>query len=76
MHTGGGGANALYSSLPGGYWSAGQYVTLCKNYNIGKCTNQAGNCTLPTGTKAHHLCAAKKANGDVCKEQHPAYDHK
>jgi hypothetical protein len=77
-HNGGGngGGNPLYSSLPGGYWTPNGYVIICKRFNLGDCKNSANNCTLPTGAKAHHQCAARKANGDICKEQHAYVDHK
>jgi hypothetical protein len=73
---GGGGGNPLYNSIPGGYWTPTGYVILCKRFNLGSCTNAAANCALPTGAKAHHLCAGRKANGDICKEQHAYIDHK
>jgi len=76
-HTHSSGNNAaMYGTLPGGYWTPTGYVVLCKNYNIGVCKNGAQSCYLPSGTQAAHLCAAKKANGDICKEQHAAIDHK
>jgi hypothetical protein len=75
-HGGGGGGNPLYNSIPGGYWTPTGYVILCKRFNLGNCKNAANNCALPTGQKAHHLCAGKKANGDICKEQHAYVDHK
>jgi hypothetical protein len=73
---GGGGGNPLYNSIPGGYWTPSGYVILCKRFNLGNCKNSANNCALPTGAKAHHLCAGRKANGDICKEQHAYVDHK
>jgi hypothetical protein len=73
---GGGGGNPLYNSIPGGYWTPTGYVILCKRFNLGSCKNAAANCALPTGAKAHHLCAGRKANGDICKEQHAYIDHK
>jgi hypothetical protein len=75
-HGGGGGGNPLYNSIPGGYWTPTGYVILCKRFNLGGCKNAANNCALPTGQKAHHLCAGRKANGDLCKEQHAYVDHK
>jgi hypothetical protein len=75
-HGGGGGGNPLYNSIPGGYWTPTGYVILCKRFNLGSCKNAANNCALPTGQKAHHLCAGRKANGDICKEQHAYVDHK
>ena len=73
---GGGGGNPLYNSIPGGYWTPSGYVILCKRFNLGNCKNSANNCALPTGAKAHHLCAGRKASGDICKEQHAYVDHK
>ena len=73
---GGGGGHPLWNSLPSGYWTANGYVSLCKNYNIGVCKNNHNNCKLPTGAQAMHLCGARKAGGEICKEQHPAIDHK
>jgi hypothetical protein len=73
---GGGGGNPLYNSIPGGYWTPSGYVILCKRFNLGNCKNSANNCALPTGAKAHHLCAGRKANGDICKEKHAYVDHK
>jgi hypothetical protein len=75
-HGGGGGGNPLYDSLPGGYWTSNGYIVLCKRWNAGDCKNSANNCKLPTGAKAHHFCAARKANGEICKEQHPFIEHK
>jgi hypothetical protein len=49
---------------------------LCKNYNIGVCKNNPNNCKLPTGAQAMHLCGVRKARGEICKEKHPAIDHK
>ncbi len=73
---GGGSAGSLYSSLASGYWTPTGYVILCKKFNIGQCKNPANNCHLPTGATANHFCAITKANGEICKEQHPAIDHK
>jgi hypothetical protein len=73
---GGGSAGSLYSSLASGYWTPSGYVILCKKFNIGQCKNPANNCHLPTGATANHFCAITKANGEICKEQHPAIDHK
>jgi hypothetical protein len=73
---GGGGGHPLWNSLPSGYWTASGYVSLCKNYNIGVCKNNPNNCKLPTGQPALHLCGARKAGGEICKDQHPAIDHK
>jgi hypothetical protein len=73
---GGGSAGSLYASLASGYWTPSGYVILCKKFNIGQCKNQANNCHLPTGAKANHFCALHKPNGDICKEQHAAVDHK
>jgi hypothetical protein len=75
-HHGSGNGNPAYHSLPGGYWTSSGWVPLCKNFNMGRCKNSAKNCILPSGDPAQHLCAAKKANGDLCKEQHPFIDHK
>jgi hypothetical protein len=75
-HGGGGGGNPLYDSLPGGYWTSNGYIVLCKRWNAGDCKNPAYNCKLPTGAKAHHYCAARKANGEICKENHPYIEHK
>jgi hypothetical protein len=72
----GGGGNPLYDSLPGGYWTSNGYIVLCKRWNAGDCKNPANNCKLPTGAKAHHYCSACKANGELCKEQHPYIEHK
>jgi hypothetical protein len=73
---GGSSAGSLYASLASGYWTPNGYVILCKKFNIGQCKNQANNCHLPTGAKANHFCALHKPNGDICKEQHAAIDHK
>jgi hypothetical protein len=73
---GGGGGHPLWNSLPSGYWTASGYVSLCKNYNIGVCKNNPNNFKLPTGALALHLCGARKAGGEIWKEQHPAIDHK
>jgi hypothetical protein len=73
---GGGSGGSLYSSLASGYWTPTGYVILCKKFNIGQCKNPANNCHLPTGATANHFCAVTKANGEICKEQHPAIDHK
>jgi hypothetical protein len=76
QNSGGGGGNPLYSSLPGGYWTPNGYVIICKRFNVGDCKNSANNCTLPQGAKAHHVCAARKANNEICKEPHAYVDHK
>jgi hypothetical protein len=73
---GGGSGGSLYSSLASGYWTPTGYVILCKKFNIGQCKNPANNCHLPTGATANHFCAVTKPNGEICKEQHPAIDHK
>jgi hypothetical protein len=58
-----------------GYWTPSGYVILCRNFNMGTCKNNANNCKLPSGARAHHYCSAMKANGDICKEAHPECDH-
>jgi hypothetical protein len=50
-------------------------VILCRNFNQGHCKNNANNCKLPSGAKAHHYCSALKSNGDICKDSHPEIDH-
>jgi hypothetical protein len=73
---GGGSGGSLYSSLASGYWTSTGYVILCKKFNIGQCKNPANNCHLPGGATANHFCTVTKPNGEICKEQHPAIDHK
>jgi hypothetical protein len=52
------------------------WVIICRNFNSGFCKNNANNCHLPSGAKAMHQCSAMKANGDLCKDSHPACNHK
>lgn len=61
---------------PTGYHTPNGYVTICRNYNYGTCKNPHNNCVLPSGTRAQHVCNARNNNGDLCKDQHPACDHK
>jgi hypothetical protein len=73
---GSGSNNSAYHSMPGGFWSPNGWINICKNYNMGTCKQNPKNCRLPSGDPAQHLCNAKKAGGELCKELHPASEHK
>jgi len=77
-YQGGGGKGFQYSgnSSPSGYMTPSGWVIICRNYNNGFCKSNGQNCQLPSGARALHQCSAMKQNGDLCKEPHPANQHK
>jgi hypothetical protein len=62
-------AQSATFQLPSGF------VTICKNYNAGRCHSPGPQCKLASGSDAWHICNARTAQNTICKKPHPAYLH-
>jgi hypothetical protein len=72
QHFGGGSQHGGRGGQQGG---GGANMVLCQNFNKGTCQNHYSNCHLWSGLRVFHLCSARKADGKICRERHPANQH-